>query len=44
MENGTPFGSLDGKMEYLDGKQGNASLDFVKDGETWKARSSSLEE
>ena len=41
---GTTIGSLKGEVVYMDGKHGKVSLEFEKDGETWKVRSSSLEQ
>ena len=40
---GTTIGSLEGKVQYMNGESGKVSLEFEKDGGTWKARSSSLE-
>jgi len=40
---GTTTGSLTGKVEFTNGKQGRVKLEFEKDGETWEVRSSSLE-
>ena len=40
---GTTIGSLEGEVEYLDGERGKVSLEFEKDGGTWKARSSGME-
>ena len=40
---GTTIGSLEGKVEYMDGERGKVSLEFEKDGGTWKARSSGME-
>jgi opacity protein-like surface antigen len=39
---GTTIGYLEGKVEYVDGKRGNVSLEFEQDGETWKVRASEL--
>ena len=39
---GKTIGSLEGKVEYADGKSGKVSLEFEKDGETWKVRASDL--
>jgi hypothetical protein len=39
---GTTIGYLKGKVEYVDGKYGNVSLEFEQDGETWKVRDSDL--
>ena len=39
---GTSIGYLEGKVEYVDGKRGNVSLEFEQDGETWKVRASDL--
>ena len=41
---GTAIGSLEGEVQYLDGTQGKVSLEFENDGETWKVRSSSMEQ
>jgi len=41
---GITIGLLEGQVEYVDGKRGKVSLEFEKDGETWKVRSSGLEE
>ena len=41
---GTTIGSLKGEVVYMDGKHGKVSLEFEKDGKTWKVRSSSLEQ
>ena len=40
---GTTIGLLEGKVEYTDGIRGKVSLEFEKDGETWKVRSTSLQ-
>ena len=40
---GTTIGSLEGEVEYMDGERGKVSLEFEKDGGTWKARSSGME-
>ncbi len=40
---GTTIGLLEGQVEYADGDHGKVSLEFEKDGETWKVRSTSLE-
>ena len=39
---GKTIGFLEGKVEYVDGKRGNVSLEFEQDGETWKVRASDL--
>ena len=39
---GTTIGLLEGRVEYMDGTHGKVSLEFEKDGETWKVRSSSM--
>jgi hypothetical protein len=41
---GTSISALEGQVEYLDGKRGKVSLEFEQAGETWKVRSSSMEE
>lgn len=40
---GIATGTLQGKVEYRDGKNGTVRLELEKDGEAWKVRSSSLE-
>jgi len=40
---GTTIGSLEGEVVYMDGERGKVKLEFEKDGETWKARSSGME-
>ena len=40
---GTTIGSLEGEVEYMDAERGKVSLEFEKDGGTWKARSSGME-
>ena len=40
---GTTISSLEGEVEYMDGERGKVSLEFEKDGGTWKARSSGME-
>jgi opacity protein-like surface antigen len=39
---GKTIGSLKGKVEYVDGKRGNVSLDFEMSDGTWKLRASDL--
>ena len=39
---GTTIGYLKGKVEYVDGKRGNVSLDFEMSDGTWKLRDSDL--
>jgi hypothetical protein len=39
---GTTIGYLKGKVEYVDGKRGNVSLDFEMSDGTWKVRASEL--
>jgi len=41
---GTTIGSLEGEVVYMDGERGKVSLEFEKNGGTWKVRNSSLEE
>jgi zinc transporter ZupT len=40
---GIAIGSLEGQVDYIDGKRGKMNLEFEKDGETWKVRSTNLE-
>jgi hypothetical protein len=40
---GIATGTLQGKVEYRDGKNGTVRLELEKDGEAWKVSSSSLE-
>jgi hypothetical protein len=40
---GVTTGTLTGTVEFEDGKQGQVKLEFEKDGETWKVRSSGIE-
>jgi hypothetical protein len=40
---GKLIGTLDGSVEFADGKQGKLKLEFEKDVGTWKVRSSNLE-
>ena len=39
---GKTIGSLEGKVEYMDGKRGKVSLDFERSDGTWKVRASDL--
>lgn len=39
---GKPIGSLEGKVEYADGKRGAVSLDFERSDGAWKVRASDL--
>jgi hypothetical protein len=39
---GKTIGSLEGKVQYADGKRGTVSLDFERSDETWKVRASDL--
>jgi hypothetical protein len=39
---GKTIGSLEGKVEYADGKRGKVSLDFERSDGTWKVRASDL--
>jgi len=39
---GKTIGSLEGKVEYADGKRGKVSLDFERNDGTWKVRASDL--
>ena len=39
---GTSIGLLKGQVEYADGDHGRISLEFEKDGETWKVCSTNL--
>ena len=39
---GKTIGSLEGKVEYMDGKRGEVSLDFERSEGTWKVRASEL--
>jgi len=40
--NGKTIGSLEGKVEYADGKRGKVSLDFERSDGIWKVRASEL--
>ena len=40
---GRTIGSLEGKVQYMDGESGKVSLEFEKVGGTWKVRSSNLD-
>jgi len=44
IRDGTTIGSLEGEVEYMDGEHGKVRLEFERNGETWKVRSSSLEQ
>jgi len=39
---GRTIGSLEGKVQYADGKRGTVSLDFERSDGTWKVRASDL--
>ena len=39
---GRTIGSLEGKVQYMDGKRGTVSLDFERSDGTWKVRASDL--
>ena len=39
---GKTIGSLEGKVQYADGKRGKVSLDFERSDGTWKVRASDL--
>jgi len=39
---GRTTGSLEGKVQYMDGKRGKVSLDFERSDGTWKVRASDL--
>ncbi len=39
---GKTIGSLEGKVQYTDGKRGTVSLDFERSDGTWKVRASDL--
>ena len=39
---GKTIGSLEGKVQYADGKRGTVSLDFERSDGTWKVRASDL--
>ena len=39
---GTTIGSLEGKVQYADGKRGTVSLDFERSDGAWKVRASDL--
>jgi hypothetical protein len=40
---GKTIGSLEGKVQYMDGESGKVSLEFEKVGGTWKVRNSNLD-
>jgi len=40
---GKTIGSLEGKVQYADGKRGTVSLDFERSDGTWKVRASDLQ-
>ena len=39
---GKTIGSLEGKVQYADGKRGTVSLDFERSDGAWKVRASDL--
>ena len=39
---GVAIGSLEGEVKYLDGTHGKVELEFEKEGDAWKVRSSEL--
>jgi hypothetical protein len=43
IRDGRTIGSLEGKVQYADGKRGEVSLDFERSDGTWKVRASDLQ-
>ena len=43
-KNGVTRGTLNGRVEYVDGTSGKVHLEFEGQGGVWKVRSSSLEQ